>query len=248
MHYIEVLLEDSSEESELELNEGKDDSLLLRAEGMLGSMVASLHGVKKCLTLKLIGQACGQDVMVMIDPGALHNFIDIHFAESKDLKTKGFEGFRVSNANGKLTLVDWVVERLGVKLQGCVVRENFYLYTLMGHPHIILGVQWLFELGDIHTNYQNLTMRFEMDGVEHTLQGLQEEDAQRTNNRLEVVQMTWGDTRTITWRRQRGGMGMRSPHLESREVGTLRLTGQLKGLHWVAKEPEAPQKERGHLG
>jgi len=56
-------------------------------------MVASLHGVKKFLTLKLIGQACGQDIMVMIDLGASHNFIDINFAERKDLKTKGFEGF-----------------------------------------------------------------------------------------------------------------------------------------------------------
>ena len=115
-------------------------------------MITSLHGVTKFLMLKLIRQACDQDIMVMIDPRASHNFIDINFAEKKDLKIKGFKDFRVSNANGKLTLVDRVVECLGVKLQGCVVREGFYLYPLMGHPHIILGVQWLFELGDIHTN------------------------------------------------------------------------------------------------
>lgn len=119
-------------------------------------MVTSLHGVKKFLTLKLIGQACSQEIMVMIDPRASHSFIDINFVEKKDLRIKGFEHFQVSNANDKLTLVDQIMERLGVKLQGCVVRENFYLYPLMGHLHIILGVQWLFELGDIHTNYQNL--------------------------------------------------------------------------------------------
>lgn len=50
-----------------------------------------------------------------------------------------------------------------------MVRENFYLDPLMGYLHVILGVQWLFALGDIHTNYQNLTMRFKMDGVEYTL-------------------------------------------------------------------------------
>lgn len=50
--------------------------------------------------------------MVMIDPRASHNFIDINFAEKKDLKIKGFKGFRVSNANDKLTLVDRIVERL----------------------------------------------------------------------------------------------------------------------------------------
>lgn len=66
------------------------------------------------------------------------------------------------------------------------MRENFYLYPLKGHLHIILGVQWLFELGDIHTNYQNITMRFEMGGAEYTLQGLKDEEAQTSNNRLEL--------------------------------------------------------------
>lgn len=118
-------------------------------------MTASLHGVKKYLALKVVGQAGGQVVMVLIDPGASHNFIGEGFAE-KGLKTKGFEGFRVSNANGKLTLVDQIVERFGVRLQCYTVRENLYVYPLKGHPHIILGVQWLFKLGDIHTNYQKL--------------------------------------------------------------------------------------------
>lgn len=41
-----------------------------------------------------------------------------------------------------------------------------------GHPHIILGLQWLFELGDIHINYKNLTMSFQVDGKIHTLHGI----------------------------------------------------------------------------
>lgn len=195
VHFIEVYSEESSRESKLKLSEGLDDSWLMRAEGTLGSMVASLHGVRKFVALKLIGQACGQDIMVMINPRASHNFIDINFAERKDLKTKGFEGFRVSNANGKLKLVDRIMEKLGVKLQRYVVKEDFYLYPLKGHPHIILGVQWLFELGDIHTNYQNLNMRFEIGEVEHTLHWLKDEDALKTNNRLELVELAEGGKR-----------------------------------------------------
>lgn len=116
-------------------------------------MVSSLHGEKKYLTLKVVGKAGKQDVMMFIDLGASHNFIDDGVMEKKGLRTKDFEGFRVSNTNGKLTLVNHIVERLGVRLQSCVVCENFYLYPLKGHPHLILGVQWLFDLGDIHTNY-----------------------------------------------------------------------------------------------
>lgn len=119
-----------------------------RMEGLLGSMIASLHGVNKYLTLKVVGQAGRQDVMVLIDPKASYNFIDEGFRE-KNLKTKGFEGFRVYNANGKLTLVDHIVKRFGLRLQSYTMRENFYVYPFKGHPHNILGVQWLFNLGDM---------------------------------------------------------------------------------------------------
>lgn len=67
------------------------------------------------MTLKVIGKG-GKDVMVFIDLGASHNFIDAIFVEKKNLKVKGFEGFRVSNANGKLILVDHIMERFRVHL------------------------------------------------------------------------------------------------------------------------------------
>jgi len=73
--------------------------------------------------------------------------------EKKNMNTKGFKGFGVFNANKKLTFVDHIIQRFGVRLKNCTMRENFYVYPLKGHPHIILGVKWLFDLGDIHTNY-----------------------------------------------------------------------------------------------
>lgn len=54
-------------------------------------------------------------MMHLIDLGASHKFIDAGFVK-KNLKTKQFEGFKVSNVNGKLTLVDHIVERFGVRL------------------------------------------------------------------------------------------------------------------------------------
>ena len=110
MHYVEVCSDAESEESDLNFGVDMLDQEASKAEGTLGSMVASLHGVKKYLTLRVVGQACGQDVMVLIDPRASHNFIYKGFVEKKGLRTKGFEGFRVSNTNGKLTLVDHIVE------------------------------------------------------------------------------------------------------------------------------------------
>lgn len=97
--------------------------------------------------------ATNQEVIVLIDLGSMHNFIDEEFVRKKGLKTKEFEGFRMTNANGKLTLVDQIVEKFSVRLQDYVAREDFYVYPLDGIPHLILGVQWLYNLGDICLNY-----------------------------------------------------------------------------------------------
>lgn len=55
-------------------------------------------------------------MMVLIDLGASNNFIDVSSMEKKELRTKAFEGFRVSNANGKLTLVDHIMDHFGMRL------------------------------------------------------------------------------------------------------------------------------------
>lgn len=55
-------------------------------------------------------------MLVLIDLGIFHNFIDDSFMEYKGLNTKNFEGFQFSNANGKLTLVDRIMEQFGVWL------------------------------------------------------------------------------------------------------------------------------------
>lgn len=149
MHYIDVFSENESEDLDLELGVDTLEQGSPRAEGTLGSMISSLHGVKKYLTLKIVGHARGQDVMVFIDPRVSHNFIHVGFVERKNMKAIGVEGFRVSNANGELMLVDHIVERFGIRLLSCTVREEFYIYPLKGHPHIILGVQCYFDLGDI---------------------------------------------------------------------------------------------------
>lgn len=88
-------MDGESGDSNVELEGGREDSESLQAKGTLENMIASLYGVKKYMNLNMVGQACGKDVMVMIDSRASHKFIDANFVERKNLKTKGFEGFRV---------------------------------------------------------------------------------------------------------------------------------------------------------
>lgn len=91
MHYIEVKSKRGSDDLDIEVGTDTLDLGPPRVEGTVGSMIASLHGVKEYLTLKVVEWSRGQDVMVLVDPRASHNFIDVGFA--KDLKIKGFKGF-----------------------------------------------------------------------------------------------------------------------------------------------------------
>lgn len=55
MHYIEVFLEDELDDSNLEIRVDTLYQDSSQVEGTLGIMVASLHGVKKYLTLNIVG-------------------------------------------------------------------------------------------------------------------------------------------------------------------------------------------------
>jgi len=79
-------------------------------------------------------------MMVLMDPRASHNFINAGFTDKKNIKKKGFEGSKVSNTSQKLILVDQIMKRFGERLQSCKMKEEFYIYHLKEHPHIILGV------------------------------------------------------------------------------------------------------------
>lgn len=85
---------------------------------------------------------------MLIDDGATHNFIDEGYVAKKNLSVVDFEGFRVVNANGQLSLCDKMVKQLGIRVQDHIVRDDFYVFPMGGLPYMVLGVQWLYSLGD----------------------------------------------------------------------------------------------------
>lgn len=55
MHYIEVCSNAESKDSNMNFRVNMLDQEASKVEGILGSMVASLHNFKKYLTLKVVG-------------------------------------------------------------------------------------------------------------------------------------------------------------------------------------------------
>ncbi|XP_047954027.1 uncharacterized protein LOC125200430, partial [Salvia hispanica] len=107
--------------------------------------VSSIHMVNPRLkprSIRLLGTINGKTVNVLIDRSSTHNFIKPAVAEQLSLPVLSGHAFEV------------------------------YLYILQVEgPDVILGVQWLQELGDVTKNYKELTMRFELGDKQIFLQG-----------------------------------------------------------------------------
>jgi hypothetical protein len=94
-----------------------------------------------------------------VDGGATHNFIDVSLVSKRGLRTEEFEGFHMVVVDGyTMTCLD-MIPYLEVKLGNYTMIDTFYVVDL-SDIDVILGVQWLYSLGEIGLNYQTLTMSF----------------------------------------------------------------------------------------
>jgi hypothetical protein len=53
---------------------------------------------------------------------------------------------------------------------------------LTGGVYIILGIRWLRTLGTVYTNYNELFLRFELEGIKYEIKGLKYAPSQVTNS------------------------------------------------------------------
>lgn len=160
------LSEEEGEEGEEDEHDDEGDINLLvePVEISLNSVV----GLSNQKTMKLIGVIAHKEVVVMIEPGATHNFVSLRAVE--DLATTS-GGFGVSLGIGHAEEGFGLYKGVTLTLAGGVqVREDF-LHLILGNSDLILGIQWLEKLGPVTTNWKSRLMKFQLDGLTVTLQG-----------------------------------------------------------------------------
>jgi hypothetical protein len=137
-----------------------------------GGTIATLSGVPMYNTLRLKGLVQGKLMTVLVDGGATHNFIDASLVARRGLRTKDFEGFHVAVVDGyMMTCLDMIPD-LEVKLGNYTLTDTFYVVDL-SDTDPMLGVQWLYSLGEIGFNYQTLTISFrDASGSRVALKGM----------------------------------------------------------------------------
>ncbi|XP_047965871.1 uncharacterized protein LOC125210353 [Salvia hispanica] len=135
--------------------------------------VSSVHVISPKIrprSIRLKGLINDATVIVLIDGGSSHNFIKPTIAEKLSLPLHSIKPFRVFVGNGESLRCSYVCLGTPIILQGHKFTIDLFVLPVEG-PDIILGVQWLQDLGDVTKNYRSLTMKFELDNKSIELQG-----------------------------------------------------------------------------
>ena len=121
-------------------------------------------------SIRIKGIINEQEVSVLIDGGSTHNFIQPTVAEQLSLPIHPITPFRVFVGNGASLKCSFACLKTQIMLQGNSFDIDLFILQVKGSD-VILGVQWLQDLGDVTKNFQTLTMQFKWDNKTIFLQG-----------------------------------------------------------------------------
>ena len=146
----------------------------------------SVHGLSKRSTMKLQGKIRERDVVILIDPGATHNFICEKLAAELSLPLTPMPPYRIVLGDGPVTVGKGKYSEVAVITQGIMIIDEFLPLALTS-IHVIMGKQWLDTIGWVHQHFRNLVMKFMVDGQVHVLRG----DCNNINKDIFVGSILW---------------------------------------------------------
>jgi hypothetical protein len=122
----------------------------------------SLHEIVGALapkTMRLVGSINNQAVVVLIDTGSTHSFLNPNVARRAKLPIHETRKLTLKVANGDFIPCQGCCLAVQVTLQGHTLTTSLLLLTL-GGCDLVLGVNWLRILSPILWDFVDLTMKF----------------------------------------------------------------------------------------
>lgn len=132
-----LLIDEEDEEEESEHHDtGHPESTELTSEVSLNSVV----GLTNPKTMRLRGLLGSQEVIVLIDPGATHNFLSLGLIKAAGLEVLPTGCFGVSLGNGDAIKGEGLCKGVVLQLDGGVEVQADFLPLELGSSDVILGV------------------------------------------------------------------------------------------------------------
>lgn len=125
---------------------------------LLGISLHAIAGSSAPKTRRLFAEINHQKVMILIDIGSTHSFIDPNVARKANLPREA-SLLTVQVTSGAILPCLSYCKAVSLKLQDCIYMAYLYVLTL-GGCDLVLDVDWLRRLGSNLWNFADLTMRF----------------------------------------------------------------------------------------
>ncbi|XP_074352969.1 uncharacterized protein LOC141692108 [Apium graveolens] len=135
----------------------------------------SFHAISGSIlpqTLRLPGKINNKNVVILIDGGSTHNFIEQSVVERFGLRVDTTVNLEVVVANREKLSCVGRVTGLTILIQGNKITTDFFVLPIAACP-LVLGVQLFKTLGPIEIDFQNFTLGFRQGDTTHKLQRLQ---------------------------------------------------------------------------
>ena len=134
----------------------------------------SLHaisGVVQLETMRLWGNLGGKWVLVMINSGSTHNFLDPRVVMGSEQMQQDIKSTLVTVARGQKLNFSRECRGVELKCKGQVIRVDVKLLRI-GVDDMILGIQWLRSLGPITWDLERKIMRFQVARTDWVLRAI----------------------------------------------------------------------------
>jgi hypothetical protein len=122
-------------------------------------------------TLKLIGYIKHQKVIILVDSGNTHNFIHRRIAQETHCYIHAVNNFQIMIANGGSMKCRGCCENVRLQIGDYHLKSHMFAIN-MGICDIVLGADWLRNLGPILMDFKDLTMQFDQEGHQYKFQGI----------------------------------------------------------------------------
>lgn len=136
---LSVLLMDDEEDGESDGGSTEPPSSPM-VEIVTEVSLNSVIGLSNPKTMKLRGLIREKDVVVLIDPGATHNFISLAVVSELGMEVTNSGTFGVSLGNGEAVKGMGVCKGVSLHLEGGVEVNEDFLPLALGNSDVILGV------------------------------------------------------------------------------------------------------------
>ena len=124
---------------------------------------SALAGINTPQTLKIEGYIKKKKVIVLIDSGSTHNFIHYKLAKDLNFFVYPVPEFQVMIADGGTINCSRKCNKINLTM-GEYVMNSPMIGIPIGGADVVLGIRWLQSLGTMDFNFQEIFMKFSLEG------------------------------------------------------------------------------------